>query len=37
MVTVLQGYATEEQRSVVFFWWVKEYSAKGIHKDIFIA
>jgi hypothetical protein len=32
MVTVLEEYTTEEQRSVVHFWWAKGLSAKDIHK-----
>jgi hypothetical protein len=36
MNTVLEGCATEEQRSVVrFFLWAKGASAKDIHKEMF--
>jgi hypothetical protein len=34
MVTVLEDYTTEEQRSVVRFLWTKGLNAKGIHKEI---
>jgi hypothetical protein len=35
MVTVLEEYATEEQRSVVRFLWAKGLTAKDIHKEMF--
>jgi hypothetical protein len=35
MVTVLEGCATEEQRSRVRFLWAKGLNAKDIHKEIF--
>jgi hypothetical protein len=35
MVTVLEEYNTEEQRSVVRFLWAKRLNAKYIHKEIF--
>jgi hypothetical protein len=35
MATMLEGYATEEQRSVVRFLWLKGLSAKHIHKEMF--
>jgi hypothetical protein len=35
MVTVLEEYATKEQRSVVRFLWSKELDAKDIRKEIF--
>jgi hypothetical protein len=35
MVTVLEKYATEEQRSVVRFLWAKGLKAKDIHKEMF--
>jgi hypothetical protein len=36
MTTVLEEYATKEQRSVVgvFFWWAKWLNAKHIHEEI---
>jgi hypothetical protein len=34
MTTMLQGYSTEEQGSVVRFLWVKGLYAKDIHKNI---
>jgi hypothetical protein len=36
MATVLEECTTEEQRSVVlFFFWAKGLSAKDIHKEMF--
>jgi hypothetical protein len=35
MATVLAGYTTEEQRSVVRFLWPKGLNAKDIHKEMF--
>jgi hypothetical protein len=35
MVTMPEAYATEEQRSVVPFWWAKGLNKKDIHKEIF--
>jgi hypothetical protein len=35
MATVLEVYTTEEQRSVVHFFWTKELIAKDIYKEIF--
>jgi hypothetical protein len=37
MVTVLEEYTTEEQRSAVvfFFLWAKGLSVKDIHKEMF--
>jgi hypothetical protein len=35
MATVLQGCATEEQRSVVRFMRAKGLNANGIHKELF--
>jgi hypothetical protein len=35
MVTVLEKYTTEEQRSVVLFLWAKRLSAKDIRKEMF--
>jgi transposase len=35
MATVLEGYNTEEQRSVLRFLWVKGLNAKGINKEMF--
>jgi hypothetical protein len=37
MATVLEEYTTEEQRSVVrfFFLWAKGLNAKDIHKEVF--
>jgi hypothetical protein len=32
----LKGYTTEEQRSVVLFWWEKGLNVKGIHKETFL-
>jgi hypothetical protein len=34
MATVLEGCATEEQRSVVRFFWAKGLNAKDIHKEM---
>jgi hypothetical protein len=33
MATLLQGYTTEEQRSLVRFLWTEGLNAKDIHKD----
>jgi hypothetical protein len=35
MATVHEGYATEEQRSVVRSLWAKGLNAKVIHKEMF--
>jgi hypothetical protein len=35
METVLEGCITEQQRSVVNFLWIKELTAKDIHKEMF--
>jgi hypothetical protein len=35
MATVLEGYNTEEQRSVVRLLWTKGLNAKDNHKEIF--
>jgi hypothetical protein len=35
MSTVLGKYATEEQRSAVYFLWAKVFNAKDIHKEMF--
>jgi hypothetical protein len=35
METVLEECITEEQRSVVRFWWAKGLIAKVIHKEMF--
>jgi hypothetical protein len=35
MATVLEEFATEEQRSLVRFLWAKGLNAKDIHKEIF--
>jgi hypothetical protein len=35
MVTVIQGYTTEEQRCVVRFLWAKGLTANNIHKEMF--
>jgi hypothetical protein len=35
MVTVLEEYTTEEQRSVVRFSWAIALNTKDIHKEIF--
>jgi hypothetical protein len=35
VATVLEGYTTEEQRSVVLFLWAKGLNAKDIHKEMF--
>jgi hypothetical protein len=35
MATVLEEYATEDQRSVMHFLWAKGRSAKDIHKEMF--
>jgi hypothetical protein len=35
LATALEGYDTEEQRSVVRFLWAKELSATDIHKEMF--
>jgi hypothetical protein len=35
MATSLEGYATEEQHSVVRFLWVKGLNAKDIHNEMF--
>jgi hypothetical protein len=35
MATVLEGYTSEEQRSVVRFLWAKGLNAKDIHKEMF--
>jgi transposase len=35
MVTLLEVYTTEEQRSVVCFLWAKGLNAKYIHKEMF--
>jgi hypothetical protein len=39
MATVLEACTTEEQRSVVrfFFLWAKRLNAKDIHKELFPA
>jgi hypothetical protein len=37
MVTALEEYFTEEQRSVVRFLWAKELNAKDLHKEMFPA
>jgi hypothetical protein len=34
MATVLEGYTTEEQRSVVRFLWAKVLNTKDIHKEM---
>jgi hypothetical protein len=34
MPTVLEGYTTEEQRSILLSLWGKKLSAKGIHKEM---
>jgi hypothetical protein len=37
MAIVLEGCATEEQRSVLrFFWWAKRPNIKDIHKEYFM-
>jgi hypothetical protein len=36
MAPVLEGYTTEEQRSVVRFLWAKGLNAKDIHKKSFM-
>jgi hypothetical protein len=36
MVTVLEEYTTQKQRSVVRILWTKELYAKDIHKEKFI-
>jgi hypothetical protein len=36
MTTVLEEYATEQQRSVVRFLWAKGLNEKGIHKKCFL-
>jgi hypothetical protein len=35
MVTMLEGYTTEEQLSFVRFMWANRLNAKDIHKEIF--
>jgi transposase len=35
MATVLEGYTTEEQRSVAHFLWAEGLTAKDIHKEMF--
>jgi hypothetical protein len=35
MATMLEEFATKEQRSVVYFLWVKGLDAKDIHKEMF--
>jgi hypothetical protein len=35
MATVLEGWNTEEQRSVEHFLWEKGLGAKDIHKEMF--
>jgi hypothetical protein len=35
MVTALQDFTTEEQRSSVLFSWARGLSAKDIHNEIF--
>jgi hypothetical protein len=35
MATVLEGYTTKEQHSVVLFLWAKRLSAKDVHKEMF--
>jgi hypothetical protein len=35
MATVLEVYATEEQRSVMRFLWTKGLNSKDIHKEMF--
>jgi hypothetical protein len=34
MATLLEGYTTEEQRSLLRFMWAKGLNAKDIHKEI---
>jgi hypothetical protein len=36
MVNLLEGYTTEEQRSVVRFLWAKGLNAKDIHEEMFL-
>jgi hypothetical protein len=35
MTTMLEEYTTEEQRSLVRFFWAKVLNAKDIHKEVF--
>jgi hypothetical protein len=35
MATVLEGFTTEEQRSVVRFLWAKGLNTNDIHKEMF--
>jgi hypothetical protein len=35
MATVLEDYTTEEQSSVVHFWWAEGLNAKDIHEEMF--
>jgi hypothetical protein len=35
MATILEGYTTEDQRSVVRFFVSKRHNAKNFHKEIF--
>jgi hypothetical protein len=35
MATMLEGYTTEEQRSIMRFLWVRGHNAKDIHKEMF--
>jgi hypothetical protein len=36
MATVLEGYTTEDQSSVVHLLWAKRHNAKDIHKELFL-